>query len=90
MNNITTRCNVGEMSLYRLGKQSECSGSLHRLTFIWEVRGGHDIQGEDPEKTIVCDGHMSGFMLLGAREGYRFRILLDNNVEASVLGEKEQ
>lgn len=89
MSNVKTGCAVGDMSQYRMGEQSECIGSHHKLLLQWSVRGSKVVQGELPEAAVVCDGHLSAFIGLGQREGYKFSIVSDDVVESPVVGERE-
>lgn len=83
------RCSIGKMSVYREGKPSECSGSLHRVTVKWTERGSKPVEGENPVEAVVCEGHLPAFTELGKREGYKYSIESDTVIESPIAGERE-
>ncbi len=90
MNSVKTECAVGDMSQYREGVASDCTGQLHRLEVQWEMQGGRMVQGENSVAAVVCDGHLQAFRDLGQREGYRFSIVSDEVIESPMDGEREK
>ena len=91
MSDVKTGCFVGDMSEHREGERSNCSGSYHEIVFTWEMRGGIKVEGENPIKTVVCDGHMAQFKALGAREeeGFVYVIESDRELDKPISPEKE-
>lgn len=89
MSDDKTGCAVGDMSLYRTGEKSACTGPLHKLFIQWEVRGGWKIEGEKPATAVVCEGHLPTFMESGKIEGNTFSIVSNELVKSLIAGEKE-